>query len=150
MKKLLTIIAAIALLAGCATKVKEAITIPTEMEKKIASIHIVNKDESLYKIASKYNVTPEEIIELNPNLTEKKLKKGIKLYIPFETKKEEIVKQDTVKKEEQPTIEEEKSKAIKVAVILPFMLDKYAPSEQEKMIEFYQGFLLAVETLKNE
>ena len=150
MKKLLTIIAAIALLAGCATKVKEAITIPTEMEKKIASIHIVNKDESLYKIASKYNVTPEEIIELNPNLTEKKLKKGIKLYIPFETKKEEIVKQDTVKKEEQPTIEEEKSKAIKAAVILPFMLDKYAPSEQEKMIEFYQGFLLSVETLKNE
>jgi hypothetical protein len=120
------------------------------MEKKIASIHIVNKDESLYKIASKYNVTPEEIIELNPNLTEKKLKKGIKLYIPFETKKEEIVKQDTVKKEEQPTIKEEKSKAIKAAVILPFMLDKYAPSEQEKMIEFYQGFLLAVETLKNE
>ena len=150
MRRLLTIIAAIALLAGCATKVKDAITTPTQMDKKIASIHIVNKDESLYKIASKYNVTPEEIIELNPDLAEKKLKKGMKLYIPFETKKEEVVKQDTVKTAEQPVIEEEKSKTIKAAVILPFMLDKYAPSEQEKMIEFYQGFLLAVETLKNE
>ena len=150
MKHLLTIIAAIAILAGCATKVKDTITIPTQMEQKIASIHIVNKDESLYKIASKYNVTPEEIIELNPILSDKKLKKGMKLYIPFATKQEQKVKEDTIKKVEQPAVKEEKSNTIKVAIILPFMLDKYAPSEQERMIEFYQGFLLAVDTLKNE
>ena len=151
MKHLLTIIAAITLLAGCNTKVKEAITIPTQTERKIASIHIVNKDESLYKIALKYNVTPQEIIELNPAIKNKKLKKGMKLYIPFSTqKKQEEIKQDTIEKVEQPTVEEEKSKAVKAAIILPFMLEKYAPSEQERMIEFYQGFLLAVETLKNE
>ncbi len=150
MKHLFTIIAAIILLAGCTTKVKEAITIPTQMETKIASIHIVNKDESLYKIASKYNVTPKEIIELNPALKDKKLKKGMKLYIPISTSKEQEIKQDTVKQVEQPTIKKETTKIIKAAVILPFMLDKYAPSEQERMIEFYQGFLLAVEALKNE
>ena len=104
MKHLFTIIAAIILLAGCTTKVKEAITIPTQMETKIASIHIVNKDESLYKIASKYNVTPKEIIELNPALKDKKLKKGMKLYIPISTSKEQEIKQDTVKQVEQPTI----------------------------------------------
>ncbi|MBQ5663876.1 MAG: LysM peptidoglycan-binding domain-containing protein [Bacteroidaceae bacterium] len=151
MKHLLTIIATIILLAGCTPKVKEAISIPTQMETKIASIHIVNKDESLYKIASKYNITPEEIIEFNPTLKNKKLKKGMKLYIPFATTKEEDIKEDTIKKVEQPVQqEEEKNIAVKVAVILPFLLDKYAPSEQERMIEFYQGFLLAVETLKNE
>ena len=85
------------LLAGCTTKVKEAITIPTQMEKKIASIHIVNKDESLYKIASKYSVTAEELIELNPSLKSKKLKKGMKLYIPFATQKEEDIKQELIK-----------------------------------------------------
>lgn len=150
MKHLLTIIMATVLLAGCTTKVKEAITIPAQMEKKIASIHIVNNDESLYKIASKYSVTAEEIIELNPSLKSKKLRKGMKLYIPFATQKEDEIKKDTIKKVEQPTIEEKKSKATKVAIILPFMLEKYAPSEQERMIEFYQGFLLAVEKLKNE
>ncbi len=151
MKHILTIIAAIALLAGCTPKVKDAITIPPQMETKIASIHIVNKDESLYKIATKYGVTPEDITAINPTLKEKKLKKGMKLYIPFATqKKQEEVKQDTIIKTEQPTIKEEKEKSIKAAVILPFMLDKYAPTEQERMVEFYQGFLLAVETLKNE
>ena len=150
MKQLLTIIAATILLIGCSTKIKETITIPAKMESKIASIHIVNKNESLYKIASKYGVTPEEIIKLNPSLKNKKPQKGTKLYIPFATQKKEDIKQDTIKKEEQPTIEDKKNKAAKVAVILPFMLDKYAPSEQERMIEFYQGLLLAVETLKNE
>ncbi len=152
MKHILTIIAAAILLAGCTSKVRETITIPTQMETKIASIHIVNKDESLYKIASKYNLTPEEIIEFNPSLKSKKLKKGMKLYIPFSTQgKQKEIKQDTIKKVEQPTIkEEEKSTAVKAAVILPFMLEKYAPSEQERMIEFYQGLLLAVETLKNQ
>ena len=150
MRNLLIIIAAVALLAGCSTKIKETITVPAQTETNIASIHIVNKDESLYKIATKYEVTPEEIIALNPTLKSKKLKKGMKLYIPFAKQKEqEEVKQDTIK-DEQPVIEKEESKVVKAAVILPFMLDKYAPSEQERMIEFYQGFLLAVETLKNE
>lgn len=151
MRNLLIIIAAVALLAGCTPKVKEAITVPAQTEINISSIHIVNKDESLYKIAQKYGITAEEIIALNPSLKNNKLKKGMKLYIPIATKKKsEEVKQDTVKVVEQPIVEEKKSNAVKAAVILPFMLDKYAPTEQERMIEFYQGFLLAVETLKNE
>ena len=75
MRNLLIIIAAVALLAGCTPKVKEAITVPTQTESNIASIHIVNKDESLYKIAQKYGITAEEIIALNPSLKNNKLKK---------------------------------------------------------------------------
>ena len=98
MRNLLIIIAAVALLAGCTPKVKEAITVPAQTESNIASIHIVNKDESLYKIAQKYGITAEEIIALNPSLKNNKLKKGMKLYIPIVTKKETgEVKQDTVK-----------------------------------------------------
>jgi hypothetical protein len=37
---------------------------------------------------------------------------------------------------------------LKVAIVLPFLLDSYAPSEQGRMIEYYQGFLMAVEKLK--
>ena len=64
MRNLLIIIAAVALLAGCTPKVKEAITVPAQTESNIASIHIVNKDESLYKIAQKYGITAEEILTL--------------------------------------------------------------------------------------
>ena len=34
--------------------------------------------------------------------------------------------------------------------MLPFLLDSYAPSEQGRMIEYYQGFLMAVKKLKEE
>ena len=38
----------------------------------------------------------------------------------------------------------------RIAVVLPFLLDRYAPEEQGRMVEFYQGFLMAVERLKRE
>ena len=143
------ILASVALLAACTPKAKDSITIPPQMEKKIASIHIVEKEESLYKIATQYGVTREAIIELNPSLSTQKLKKGMKLYIPFAQKKEQTEEvQDSVKTE-QPK-EEKKEKTTRAAIILPFMLNQYAPTEQERMIEFYEGILLAVERLKEE
>ena len=39
---------------------------------------------------------------------------------------------------------------LNVAVILSFLLDSYAPKEQSRMVEYYQGFLMAVEELKHE
>jgi hypothetical protein len=56
-------------------------------------------------------------------------------------------------KDSAPTVEEEKKNsaiegAVKAAVILPFMLDTYSPTEQSRMIEYYEGFLMAVERLK--
>lgn len=41
-------------------------------------------------------------------------------------------------------------KVLNVAVILSFMLDSYAPKEQARLIEYYEGFLMAVEELKRE
>ena len=149
MKHLLTIFAILLLLAGCAPKTKESITIPAGVEKNISAIHIVGKEESLYKIATQYGVTRDALIALNPILKTRQLKKGMKLYIPkIEEVKEEIIK-DSVIIEEKPIVKQEKQ-AVKAALVLPFMLKKYAPTEQERMIEFYEGFLLALETLKNE
>ena len=143
------ILASVALLAACTPKTKDSISIPPQMEKKIASIHIVEKEESLYKIATQYGVTREAIIELNPSLSAQKLKKGMKLYIPFAQKKEQTEEVKDSVKIEQPK-EEKKEKSTRAAIILPFMLDQYAPTEQERMIEFYEGILLAIEKLKEE
>lgn len=41
-------------------------------------------------------------------------------------------------------------KVLNVAVILSFMLDSYAPKEQARLVEYYEGFLMAVEELKRE
>ena len=150
MKHLITIAAVLALLWSCAPKTREAITIPPQMEKSVATVHIVNKDESLYKIAMKYGVTRKALIDMNPVLNEKELQKGMKLYIPFPAEDKKEVKSDTAKVEEPKIVKEEKSSTVKAAIVLPFLLDQYAPSEQERMIEFYQGFLLAAEQLKSE
>ena len=96
MKRLLTITTILTLLWSCAPKVKEAITIPPQMEQTVASIHIVNKDESLYKIAMKYGITRKALIDMNPILNQKELKKGMNLYIPFPTQEKEEPKPDTV------------------------------------------------------
>ena len=153
MRHLLTITIVLTIIIGCTSKIKDSITLPKQTDTQIASIHIVNNNESLYKIATKYGITQEMLIESNPILKSKKLKKGMKLYIPLATtikKEEEKPQEDTIKSIIEQPVKKEDSKTVKVAVILPFMLDKYAPSEQKRMIEFYEGFLLAVESLKNE
>ena len=56
---------------------------------------------------------------------------------------------------EEPQIEEVKilpmgfndDNVVNVAVILSFLIDNYVPKEQERLIEYYQGFLMAVEKL---
>ena len=75
------------------------------------------------------------------------------LYIPS-PQKEEPKPQIIVKKEEGTTDKFHKGinddKTLKVAVVLSFLLDTYAPKEQSRMVEYYQGFLMAVEQLKRE
>ena len=46
--------------------------------------------------------------------------------------------------------EEDNEGLTKVGIVLSFLLDSYAPKEQNRIIEYYQGFLLAVNRLKQE
>ena len=65
MKRLLTIATILTLLWSCAPKLKEVITIPPQMEQTVASVHIVNKDDSLYKIAMKYGITRKALLNMS-------------------------------------------------------------------------------------
>ena len=79
----------------------------------------------------------------------------MELHIPAPSAKEQPA-QEIVAKEEKKEIIQHYSKGINddkvlnVAVILSFLLDSYAPKEQARMVEYYQGFLMAVEQLKRE
>ena len=128
---------------------------PNEEKKPvIVGTHKVQRRESIESICKIYGITQEELIKANPVLQETKLKRKMVLHIPapsarpaekeiaVEEKKQEIV--ETINK----GINDDK--VLNVAVVLSFLLDSYAPKEQGRMVEYYQGFLMAVEQLKRE
>ena len=132
------------------------------LETSIRTTHKVEKGETLYNLARRYNITEEELLKANPQIKKKKLKRKSIIAIPFPTKDiaERTIKEQKKSETEQSNaeifrkIEEENKKeknkenVLKAAIILPFMLDTYSRNEQLKMIEYYEGFLMAVERLK--
>lgn len=129
---------------------------------KYKTTHIVAKKETIYKISKKYNITQDEFLDANPAYRYKKLPTGVTVNIPFTAAEQQ---------ERNRTIEETARKVesfddaalfqmsrgdvkhfegITAALLLPFELDDSISSEKKKMIEFYQGILLALNKLKDE
>lgn len=128
-----------------------------DAKEKKEIIHKVKKNDTLYSIAKIYGVSIEDIIANNPEIKGKVIKRKMVLRIPSIEKEENIADADkentfTEKQQAKSPIAGKKNYndgVLKVAIVLPFLLDSYAPSEQGRMIEYYQGFLIAVEKLKN-
>jgi LysM repeat protein len=140
---------------------KENKTTPVQEEKpqyKHSIKHIVKKNETLESLAQKYNSTPEDILAANPGLENGTLKKNKLVIIPQDKKvnkesdnsKSNNDRTHTGTRNEIPNIKNYNDGVLKVAIVLPFLLDSYAPKEQSRLIEYYQGFLMAVEQLKRE
>ena len=116
-------------------------------------MHKVKRKETIFSISRQYGISEKELIDANPELKKGKLKKGKFLCIPHKRKVE-------VKKtpERIPTNEElitksqpvtKKLESIDAALLLPFQLDG-AGGQQTLMLEYYEGFLLAIDSLKRE
>ena len=126
--------------------------IPGPVESRCKEMHKVKRRETVFSISRKYGLTEEELILANPEIKDKtKLKRGILLCIPYprvqepEHKEPERIPTDT----ELFQASREKPQAIKTiraAIILPFY--DVARSESARMVEYYEGFLLAVDSLK--
>lgn len=116
-------------------------------------MHKVKRRETVYSISREYGITEEELIAANPEIKSKeKLTRGSWLCIPYPQAQKQPEEQQP---EHIPTNAElfqanaEKPKAfktIRAAVILPFY--DVARSESARMIEYYEGFLMAVDSLK--
>lgn len=121
----------------------------------IVGTHKVQRKENIKSICEMYNITQEDLIKVNPILKEQKLKRKMVLNIPEPSIKEKPILTEIVQ-ENKEEIEKaipkgiNDDKVLNVAVILSFLLDSYAPKEQSRMVEYYQGFLMAVEELKHE
>ena len=115
-------------------------------EKKITitGIHTVQRKESIESICEQYGITKQELIEANPELKEKKLKRKMELRIPAPQAKEKpVIKIETVHEQKQE-IAKAVSKGINddrelnVAVVLSF-LDSLLSSSAFDNVEMIFG-----------
>ncbi len=139
----------------------------TAPQSRCKTEHVVKRKENIYRISRMYGITELELINANPELRTRKLKRGETICIPYakgeQTPTHEPVTPATEQQPTQPVIPSDESlfaesketvqdiEQIKAAIILPFMLDSTAlNSDRAKMVEFYEGFLLALDSLKKE
>ncbi|MDD3078185.1 MAG: LysM peptidoglycan-binding domain-containing protein [Paludibacter sp.] len=123
--------------------------------------HEVKAKETLYSISKLYNIGIEDIILNNPE-AEHKLTIGTILKIPQANTLPKVNKQN--QKEEKTKVEKENTvtaetpsikpsgnfQSIKLAFILPFMLENKTDAINDKFTEFYAGALEAVNEAKKE
>lgn len=116
-------------------------------------MHKVKRKETIFSISRQYGISEKELIDANPELKNGKLKKGKFLCIPHKKvvvhkpKPERVPTNEELIAQSQPTTK--KLRTIDVALALPFQLDA-GGSLQAQMVEYYEGFLLAVDSLKQE
>lgn len=111
--------------------------------------HLVLKGETLYSIARKYNVEVSEIERINPMLSGG-LKTNMSLVIPL---KKSALEGDVRSLENEANrllslnAPSQRVDVMKVGLLLPF-LDETGRAHL-RLQEYYEGFLMAVEELKN-
>lgn len=132
----------------------------TPLKPKCRDMHKVQRKETVYSISKLYGITEEELIAANPELRKQKLKKGKYLCIPYAQASFTGNKQTSVQSQtplsnielfRQNQKESKKYTSIKTAVLLPFMsVGNGNRDEQSRMVEYYEGFLMAIDSLKQD
>lgn len=135
-----------------ASKVQQGI--PGPVQSRCKEMHKVERKETVFSIARKYGITEQELLDANPEISDaKKLKRGKLLCIPYPKAQQSA----TAQPEKTPTdaelfsqnkVTEQKISVIKAAVVLPLVPGEQGKAESARMLEYYQGFLLAVDSLK--
>ena len=152
------------------TTVEEPVAapVPTQTAQKSEGLkpncrdmHRVEKKETVYSISRKYGITEAELIAANPELRTEKLKKGKYLCIPYPKETASTPTTPTAPVQEKEMTDAElfdknrkesrKISTVKAAIVLPFNTDGTGTrDEQVRMVEYYEGFLMAVDSLKQK
>ncbi|WP_297902023.1 LysM peptidoglycan-binding domain-containing protein [uncultured Parabacteroides sp.] len=131
-------------------------TLPTT-EKKIVQKEMeytVQKKETMYRICRKFDISSVELLRLNPEL-KNGVKAGMVIKIPVTS--EEVITQNMRQPEEREVNallstpkDIKKVNRIQVALLLPFMTNEATQSSAtSRFVEYYEGLLLAVDSLRN-
>ncbi|MBO4985681.1 MAG: LysM peptidoglycan-binding domain-containing protein [Bacteroides sp.] len=127
--------------------------IPAPVQSRCQEMHKVKRKETVFSISRQYGISQDELIAANPELKKGgKLKKGTLLCIPYAsaTNKQTSSTQTTPTDKQlfnESKKETERYHTLKAAVILPFG-EGVSKSESARMVEYYEGLLVAVDSLK--
>ncbi len=138
-------------------KTGEVLKIPQTSPRVI--YHTIEPKETLYSLSKKYNISGEDIIESNPGLSVQTFNIGKTILIPVY--KEISVGPEGKNKNESSEVDvnallrqskvKQDVNVIKVALLLPFGTvdrDTMNMGQSQKFVEYYEGFLLALDSLK--
>lgn len=132
---------------------------PAAVVPRCKEMHKVKRKETIFSVSNKYGISEQELVDANPELSQG-MKRGQLLCIPYTTTKPVVSKNQNQRPmfETAPPSNTELFKAnrekhqpiptIKAAIILPFLLEGEGKGESSKMVEYYEGFLMAVDSLK--
>ena len=129
------------------------------LKPKCRDMHKVERKETVYSISRLYNITEEELIAANPEIKGKKLKRGKFLCIPYAKGTQAEVPATSAQDVDANLTdaqlfdknkkESKKFASIKAALVLPFNTDGTGKKEEQvRMVEYYEGFLMALDSLK--
>ena len=141
------------------TEIQSTPTQSEGLKPNCRDMHKVARKETIYSISKEYGITEEELIAANPEIKNQKLKRGTYLCIPYtkESGKSQLSKGGSEHTEYvsdaelflENKVENKKYTVVKAAVLLSFQTEgNVNKDEQVRMIEFYEGFLMAVDSLK--
>lgn len=110
----------------------------------------ITKKQSVYSICKTFKVTESDLLSMNPFLANG-LKMGQTLLIPVVTEKGKKVS-ETIDEVEEMSSDDNlmllPPKLPRITVLLPFALSE-TPGANDRYLEFYEGFLLSVDSLKS-
>lgn len=127
--------------------------IPGPVESHCREMHKVKRKETIFSISREYGISEAELIAANPELKgENRIKKGSFLCIPYAKAQIAQGSRSNTSPTDSELFSENKKESeristIKAAVVLPF-LDGVSKSESSRMVEYYEGLLMAVDSLK--
>ena len=136
---------------------------PTTPQKGWREMHRVARKETVFSISQLYGISQEELIAANPELRKGKLKKGSLLFIPYPKSEQgaqerPVTQTPTVAPSNEELFDQSREvkkswnpAGLKVALLLPFTDTNDAHGEEQiRMLEFYEGFLMAADSLKRQ
>ena len=109
--------------------------------------HTVKKGETLYGISREYGISQDDLKQKNPFISQG-LKEGSAIVIPYLDSSSDTNYQ-RVSPGRYPSYFKKNDNVLRIGVLLPF--NKGTKSlPKEKITEYYEGFLLAVDDLKKQ
>ncbi|MDD6211372.1 MAG: LysM peptidoglycan-binding domain-containing protein [Bacteroidales bacterium] len=145
------------------------VLVPIQKEDASKTYHIIAPKETLYGVSKMYNITPEELMAANPGLNNLTFSIGKRIEIPVsiqENKPEQRIiseqltgtsrnhdeyfqrEEKIIRYQDNTEMTNEKKERYSVVLMLPFTGKGESASKNNRFIEYYEGFLLAVDSMK--